>query len=369
MQFPRPALLRRPRRAGDSRAAAPDAAREEADRPVPVADVRAADSVSVRPAAEDSALAAADGAAGGAGADHPGVRAAVLRSGETSPAGRAPARAKWSSCSTPATAWASAIAGTRAAAAARAEFDKLSASDRGSVVLFASGADIELRSTAERDRLAAAVATAKPGSGATRLCAGAEGRRQHPGRIDAAAARGGADQRLPAQRLARRRRRAAAAGRDADADRRSRAPPIAPNLSVTGVSLARSTFSNQERVTVTAGVTNRTERPVSGSTIALEVDGLPRREQAAAASSRRRRVGRPSSRSPSARSNLRGTVRLADDALAADNAFNFVVSPSEPVRVTIVDRGNARCRSVSRARAGGRRGAEVRERSRARRTR
>ena len=33
-------------------------------------------------------------------------------------------------------------------------------------------------------------------------------------------------------------------------------------VSVTGVSLARSTFSNQERVTVTAGVTNRTERPV-----------------------------------------------------------------------------------------------------------
>ena len=35
-----------------------------------------------------------------------------------------------------------------------------------------------------------------------------------------------------------------------------------PNVSVTGVSLARSTFSDQERVAVTAGVTNRTERPV-----------------------------------------------------------------------------------------------------------
>ena len=39
--------------------------------------------------------------------------------------------------------------------------------------------------------------------------------------------------------------------------------------------------------------------------------------------------------------NFKGTVRLADDALNADNAFNFVVSPSEPVRLTIVDRGNA----------------------------
>ena len=34
-------------------------------------------------------------------------------------------------------------------------------------------------------------------------------------------------------------------------------------------------------------------------------------------------------------------MRLGDDALAADNTFNFVVSPSEPLRVTLVDRGNA----------------------------
>ena len=38
---------------------------------------------------------------------------------------------------------------------------------------------------------------------------------------------------------------------------------------------------------------------------------------------------------------MRGTVRLSDDALAADNAFNFVVSPAEPVRITLVDRGSA----------------------------
>jgi hypothetical protein len=37
--------------------------------------------------------------------------------------------------------------------------------------------------------------------------------------------------------------------------------------------------------------------------------------------------------------NLRGTIRLPDDALAVDNAFHFVVSPSEPVRVALLDRG------------------------------
>src|SRR6185295_2331153 len=48
-----------------------------------------------------------------------------------------------------------------------------------------------------------------------------------------------------------------------------------PNMTVTGLSIARSTFSNQERATVTAGVVNRTERPVTGATIVLEVGGIP----------------------------------------------------------------------------------------------
>src|SRR4029079_7364696 len=39
--------------------------------------------------------------------------------------------------------------------------------------------------------------------------------------------------------------------------------------------------------------------------------------------------------------NMRATVKIADDALNADNAFNFAVSPSEPVRLAVVDRGSA----------------------------
>jgi len=39
--------------------------------------------------------------------------------------------------------------------------------------------------------------------------------------------------------------------------------------------------------------------------------------------------------------NTRASVRLSEDALAADNTFNFVVSPIEPVHITVVDRGNA----------------------------
>src|SRR5690606_14602632 len=57
---------------------------------------------------------------------------------------------------------------TQARAAATDAVNTLTPSDRASVVLFASGAEILLRSTAEREGLAAAVAAAEPGASATR---------------------------------------------------------------------------------------------------------------------------------------------------------------------------------------------------------
>ena len=83
--------------------------------------------------------------------------------------GRRRARAKWWCCSTPATAWASAIAGRERRPRPAIEIAKLTASDRGSVVLFGSGADIQLRSTAERSRLQASVDSATPSPSSTRF--------------------------------------------------------------------------------------------------------------------------------------------------------------------------------------------------------
>jgi hypothetical protein len=206
-------------------------------------------------------------------------------------------------------------------------------------VLFASSADILMRATAEQDRLGAAVASAKPRFSSTRYAPalkvagsilsesalprrevvlisdfqrggwrGEEGARLPKGvTLTPVAIQGGADR---------------------------------PNVTVTGLSIARSTFSNQERATVTAGVLNRSERPVSGASIVLEVGGIP--------------IGtKPLAIDPSGAAsvsfdaftinakNMRGTVRVSDDALAADNTFNFVISPSEPVHLTVVDRGSA----------------------------
>jgi hypothetical protein len=226
----------------------------------------------------------------------------------------------------------------RAQAAARDEIGRLTASDRGSVVLFGSGAEIQIRSTAERSRLQASVDAAQPGVAATRFA-------------PALKVAGGiiADSTLPHREviLISDFQRGGWKGEEG-----ARLPPNTtltpvpiqapaeqPNLSVAGVSLARSTFSNQQRVTVTAGVVNRTERPSTGGSVTLEVNGLTVGSKPIAVD-----AGRSTSvtfdpftvSSP----NMRGTVRVPDDALAADNAFNFVVSPSRPVRLTLVDRGN-----------------------------
>ena len=121
-----------------------------------------------------------------------------------------------------------------------------------------------------------------------------------------------------------------------------------PNVTVTAASLARSTFANQERAVITAGLTNHADAPVSGMTLTLEMNGLA--------------VGtRPVSLEPGAsgsvtfdpvtigQRNMRGSLKLSDDALAADNVRHFVLSPADPLRVTLVERGGGNSLYVTRA--------------------
>ena len=226
----------------------------------------------------------------------------------------------------------------RAQSAARDALRGLGGSDRGSVVLFASGADIAMRSTAEVNALTGAVDAAKPGAGSTRYAPaikvanslltdsllprrevvlisdfqrtgwqGAEGTALPPGAVlTPGAVQGGSDR---------------------------------PNVTVTAASRARSTFANQERVVVTAGVTNHADAPVSGLTLMLEMNGLsvgskPVSLEAGASGSVSFDPVTVSQR------NMRGSLKLSDDALAADNVRYFVLSPADPLHVTLVDRGS-----------------------------
>jgi hypothetical protein len=230
----------------------------------------------------------------------------------------------------------------RARAAAHDEINKLTSSDRGSVVLFSSGAEITLRSTAERDRLTASIANAKPAATDTRYAPALK----VAGSILA-------ESQLPRREVVLISDFQRSGWRGEEGARLPQGATLTPipvqdvasqpNVSVTAVSLARSTFSNQERVSVTAGLVNRSERPVSGGTISLDVQGLPiatrpLQIEAGGATSITFDPVTINAR------NMRGTVRLGDDALAADNAFSFVLSPSEPVRIAVVDRGSAPAR-------------------------
>src|SRR5687768_5316336 len=195
--------------------------------------------------------------------------------------------------------------------AAHEQLNGLSSADRGSLVLFSSGAEIAVRSTPERTGLTAAVAAAKPGAGATRYAPALK----VAGSIVA-------ESTLPRREVVLISDFQRGGWRGEEGARLPEGTVLTPlpiraaadrtNVSVTAVSLARSSFSNQERVTVTAGLTNRTERPVSGQTITLEVSGIPV-------------ATKPVTMEPGGSTsvafdpvtvsgrNMRGTVRLSDD--------------------------------------------------------
>jgi hypothetical protein len=227
----------------------------------------------------------------------------------------------------------------RARAAAYGAIDGLGSDDRGSVVLFSSGAEIAMRSTAggERPQLRAAVAAARPTAGSTRYAPALKvagsilAESSLPRRevvlisdFQRAGWRGEEGARLPAGTTLR--PVALTSGADL------------ANVSVTAVSMARSTFSNQERVAVTAVVVNRSMRALRGGQIALEIGGR-------AIQTEPLEVEANGSASVTfdpvtlGGTIMRGTVRAGDDALPTDNVFHFVVSPAQPVRVLVVDRG------------------------------
>jgi hypothetical protein len=222
---------------------------------------------------------------------------------------------------------------------AREEIGRLTASDRASVVLFGAGAEIQIRSTSEQSRLEAAVDAASPGPSATRFSPALKvagsilAESTLPRRevvlisdFQRGGWRGEEGARLPEGTTMTPRMIGGSTDR--------------PNLSVTGITLARSDSATQQRIVATAVVANRTEQPARRMPVTLDVGGLTIATQMldVEAGGSTSVVFDPFTLNAA---NMRATVRLGDDALAADNSFNFVVSPIQPVRLTVVDRGNA----------------------------
>src|SRR3954470_5977379 len=159
---------------------------------------------------------------------------------------------------------------SRATAAAREAIAQVGPSDRASIVFFASGPAVALKSTPDRSRLNAAGSAGKPGAGATRY-----------GPALKLAGSIASESTLPRREVIMISDFQRSGWQGAEGVRLPDGVVLTPvaiaeadtaNVSVTPVSLQRATFSEQDRVTVTGGVTNHGPKAVSNLEVTLEID-------------------------------------------------------------------------------------------------
>jgi hypothetical protein len=225
----------------------------------------------------------------------------------------------------------------RAQEAARTVIRGLGADDRATLVLFDKNAEENMRATADRTRLDAAVGAAKVGSGATRygpalkladsiLSRSAIKRREAVVISDFQRSgwSGSEEVRFPE-------------GMSVSTISVASASPV--NLAVPSVTFARASFSGQERITVTAGLSNKGDAPVKDVPVTLTIDGHEiQTERATVAPHASGSVSFTQFTLTGA--NVRGSIKAGADPLPADNAFHFVLAPSDPVSLVIVDSGD-----------------------------
>src|SRR5438477_3567892 len=204
----------------------------------------------------------------------------------------------------------------RAREAARSAINSLGASDRATIVLFSRNAEETMRATSDRGRLEATLASAKLTSGATRFGPALK-------LAESILARSTL-QRREAILISDFQKSGWSGAEDVHFGENMTLTPVSvasdkySNIAVPSVSFTRAPFSNQERVTVTAGITNKSAEPANKVPVALEVDGHPIETQnvtiAANASTsvtfQPFTLGEPS---------LHGMVRAGTDQFPADN--------------------------------------------------
>ena len=222
----------------------------------------------------------------------------------------------------------------RARAAARSAVQALGPSDHATLILFGTGAELEVRATTDLTRVLTAIDAAKLSAEATRYAPGLK-----------LAQRVLADSHQPTREVVM----------ISDFQRNGwvrddtlRLPegtiftpvlisdPQPANVAVSSVMPQRSIFSGQERITVAAGIVNRGPSPVTNLKVDLDIDGRTLESQTITV-----QPTAPASVSfqpfTLARPFTRGTVKISDDKLKQDNAFHFVVSPAQRLPLLILE--------------------------------
>ena len=233
---------------------------------------------------------------------------------------------------------------SRAQRAAADALANTTPADRISLVLFADTAEVALRSTPDRSRAVAEINAASPGPGSTKF-----------GPALKLAGSLLAESLLPRKEVVIVSDFQRGGWQPDDTLRLPGGTTVTPavvtgaegaSLALTPVALLRTREAGQpERVTVTAGVLNRTATAATDVPINLEIDGRIVQDlkiSVAPSASASISFAPLTITSP----NTRAVVRLgtaggaAVDALARDNAFNFVLTPSAPVPVVAVSAGS-----------------------------
>lgn len=226
----------------------------------------------------------------------------------------------------------------RAQAEARRIVGTLSGEDRATLVLFDDGPEEAVRATPDQGTLLAAIGNATVSSGATRYAPALRLAQSKLSLSD----RGRKDAFIISdfQRSGWARQEEISLPEGATITPFSVAEMDTTGVSVTSVALERAAFSGEERVTITAGVTNRGALPVSKQRVVLEIDGrvIATRDVDMAANGAGSVTFEPVT---VAQSNMQGVIKAGTDKLPNDNNFYFVLSPARPVSVLVIQAESA----------------------------
>lgn len=216
--------------------------------------------------------------------------------------------------------------------------------DRISLVLFADTAEVAVRSTPDRSRAVAEINAASPGPGSTKFAPALK-----------LAGSLLAESLLPRKEVLVVSDFQRSGWQPDDTLRMPGGTTIktvpvggaeGASLALTPAALLRSREAGQpERVTVTAGVLNRTSMPATDVPIQLEVDGRvvqTLKISAGPTASATISFAPVTITAPNTRAVVRlGAAGQSVDALERDNIFNFVITPAAPVPVMAVSQSSA----------------------------
>lgn len=228
---------------------------------------------------------------------------------------------------------------TRAQAAARRVVDGLGPGDRATVILFDEAAESVTEPTADRARLQNAIRVAAPGSGGTRYAPAL----RNAQKVIAESNR----PRREVVVISDFQRRGWEAHDDVQLPANAVVTPVdvsdgqAADVAVTSATLRRERPGDRDYLVAGARVVNSGEGAVASLPVTLSLGGRAvetRRVQLAPRSA----VSVTFSRIPIPDGETRGVISVAPDALKADDAFHFTLSPSQELSVLLLEPSDPR---------------------------